>query len=65
MNLLIIAGVIGPLQLVLSVIFVFLLFNGRKIPEMMNELGQGMHEFMKATRENPEEKIKGQYKTEC
>ena len=51
MNLFIILGMIGPWQIVLVVIVLLLLFGGRKIPELMKGLGQGMKEFKKATKE--------------
>ncbi|MDR2928888.1 MAG: twin-arginine translocase TatA/TatE family subunit [Cytophagaceae bacterium] len=41
-------GAIGPLQIALIVIAVLLLFGGRKIPELMKGLGEGMREFKKA-----------------
>ena len=49
MELLIILGIPGPWQVVLIVMVVLLLFGGRKIPELMRGLGQGMKEFKKAT----------------
>lgn len=49
MELLIILGIPGPWQIVLIVMVVLLLFGGRKIPELMRGLGQGMKEFKKAT----------------
>jgi sec-independent protein translocase protein TatA len=52
MNLFIILGMIGPWQIVLVVIVLLLLFGGRKIPELMKGLGQGMKEFKKATKED-------------
>ena len=51
MNLFIILGMIGPWQIVLIVLVLLLLFGGRKIPELMKGLGQGMKEFKKATKE--------------
>jgi sec-independent protein translocase protein TatA len=44
-------GVIGPWQIVLIIVVVLLIFGGKKIPELMRGLGQGMKEFKKATRE--------------
>jgi sec-independent protein translocase protein TatA len=44
-------GVIGPWQIVLIILVVLLLFGGKKIPELMRGLGQGMKEFKKATKE--------------
>ena len=51
MELLIILGIPGPWQIILIVLVVLLLFGGRKIPELMKGLGQGMKEFKKATKE--------------
>lgn len=39
----------GAFEIILIVIIVLLLFGGRKIPELMRGLGQGMKEFKKAT----------------
>ena len=58
MEFLIILGIPGPWQVILIVLVVLLLFGGRKIPELMKGLGQGMKEFKKATKEEnnkPEE----------
>jgi len=33
-------------------LMLLLLFGGKKIPEMMRALGQGLQEFKKVTREN-------------
>ena len=54
MNLFVLLGMIGPGQIVLIVIILLLLFGGRKIPELMKGLGQGMKEFKKATKEDDE-----------
>ncbi len=45
-------GVVGPWQIVLIVLVVVLLFGGKKIPELMRGLGQGMKEFKKATKDD-------------
>ena len=42
----------GPWQVVLIVVALLLLFGGKKIPELMKGLGQGMKEFKKATKED-------------
>jgi len=52
----IIAGIIGPWQIVLIVVIVVLLFGGKKIPELMKGLGQGMKEFKNATKDKDKEK---------
>jgi sec-independent protein translocase protein TatA len=51
MEFLVLLGIPGPWQIVLIVLIVVLLFGGRKIPELMKGLGQGMKEFKKATKE--------------
>lgn len=50
MNLSVILGVIGPWQVVLILLVVILLFGGKKLPELMKGIGQGMKEFKKATK---------------
>jgi len=50
MTAFIIAGMLGPWQIVLIVLALLLLFGGRKIPELMKGLGQGMKEFKNATK---------------
>jgi sec-independent protein translocase protein TatA len=52
MNLFIIAGVIGPWQIVLIIAVALLFFGGKKIPELMQGLGKGMKEFKKAMKED-------------
>ena len=52
MNLFIITGVIGPWQVVLIVAIALLLFGGKKIPELMKGIGQGMKEFKKTMAED-------------
>ena len=47
----IIAGFFGPPEIILVVIVVVILFGGRKIPELMRGIGQGMKEFKKATKD--------------
>lgn len=52
----ILLGVIGPWQIVLIVVVLLLLFGGKKIPELMRGLGQGMNEFKKAKDGTADEK---------
>jgi len=48
----------SPMHLLLILLVVVLLFGGKKIPELMKGIGQGMKEFKKASALNdePEEK---------
>lgn len=58
MNLSIIAGVIGPWQIVLVVAIVVLMFGGKKLPELMKGIGQGIKEFKDAKDGKDEEQPK-------
>lgn len=50
-------GIIGPQELIIILIVVLLLFGGKKIPELMKGLGQGVKEFKDASKgENNSEK---------
>jgi sec-independent protein translocase protein TatA len=48
-------GNIGMTEILLILLVVVLLFGGRKIPELMKGLGQGMKEFKKAQQYDPSE----------
>jgi sec-independent protein translocase protein TatA len=54
MSILIIAGVVGPWQIVLIVAVALLMFGGKKIPELMSGIGKGMKDFKKAIKEEDE-----------
>lgn len=41
-------GVIGPWQIALVVALVLLMFGGKKLPELMKGIGQGIREFKDA-----------------
>ena len=43
-------GVVGPWQGVIIIVVVLLLFGGKKIPELMKGLGQGIKEFKDASK---------------
>ena len=43
-------GKIGATEIILILLVVVLLFGGRKIPELMKGIGQGMKEFKKASK---------------
>jgi sec-independent protein translocase protein TatA len=51
-------GNLGFTEIMLILLVVVLLFGGRKIPELMKGLGQGMKEFKKASKvdDEPEKK---------
>jgi sec-independent protein translocase protein TatA len=44
----------SPMHLILILLVVVLLFGGKKIPELMKGIGQGMKEFKKASAFNDE-----------
>ena len=46
-------GKIGLTEILLILGVVILLFGGRKIPELMKGIGQGMKEFKKASKYDP------------
>jgi len=56
MNLLIIAGVIGPTELLAILAVAILMFGGTKIPELMKGLGKGIKEFKNASKDDEEPK---------
>jgi sec-independent protein translocase protein TatA len=43
-------GNLGATEILLILVVVVLLFGGRKIPELMKGIGQGMKEFKKASQ---------------
>ncbi len=47
---------IGATEIILIVLIVVLLFGGRKIPELMKGIGQGMKEFRNAQKDESEKK---------
>jgi sec-independent protein translocase protein TatA len=55
-------GDIGFSEILLILLVVVLLFGGRKIPELMKGLGQGIKEFKKASKYDPEEEKKAEPK---
>ncbi len=48
----IILGIVGPWQIIIILVVVVLLFGGKKIPELMKGIGQGIKEFKKATKDD-------------
>jgi sec-independent protein translocase protein TatA len=57
-------GNLGATEILLILLVVVLLFGGKKIPEMMKGIGQGMKEFKKASQYDPAEDEKKAEKTE-
>ena len=45
-------GVVGVPQIILIAVIVLLLFGGKKIPELMRGLGQGVKEFKDASKKD-------------
>jgi sec-independent protein translocase protein TatA len=48
-------GNFGATEIILILLVVVLLFGGKKIPELMKGVGQGMKEFKKASKYDPAE----------
>lgn len=44
-------GIVGPWQIVIIALVIILLFGGKKIPELMRGLGQGVKSFKKGMQE--------------
>ncbi len=51
-----ICGFMGGYEWIVIILVIVLLFGGRKIPELMKGLGQGMKEFKKAKDEPNQDK---------
>jgi sec-independent protein translocase protein TatA len=49
---------LGPTEIILIVAVIILLFGGKKIPELMRGIGQGMKEFRKASRLDDDDSTK-------
>ena len=45
----------GPMEIIVVLCIVLLLFGGRKIPELMKGLGKGMKEFKDASKGDSKE----------
>jgi len=58
-------GNLGATEILLILLVVVLLFGGRKIPELMKGIGQGMKEFKKASKlDDDSEKVSAEPKSE-
>ena len=54
--------VFGPMQIVLVLAVVLLLFGGRKIPELMRGLGSGIKQFKDASKDDQDDDLSTQIK---
>ncbi len=48
-------GSLGPMEIILIILAIVLLFGAKKIPELMRGLGSGIKEFKKASSEQDED----------
>jgi sec-independent protein translocase protein TatA len=56
-------GNFGATEIILILLVVVLLFGGRKIPELMKGIGQGLRDFKKASKvEDEPDKMKAEPK---
>lgn len=55
MNLMLLA-LLGTTEMIVIAVVVVVLFGARKIPELMKGVGQGVREFKKAAKDDPEPK---------
>ena len=56
-------GNFGATEIILILLVVVLLFGGRKIPELMKGLGQGLRDYKKASKvEDEPDKMKAESK---
>ena len=50
MNHILLFGTIGAPEIIIIAFLILLVFGGKKIPELMKGIGQGMKEFKKASK---------------
>ena len=51
-NCYILLGIFGGSEIIIIAVAVLLLFGGKRLPELMRGLGQGIKDFKKATDDN-------------
>ena len=56
-------GKVGVFEIILILAIVLLLFGGRKIPELMKGLGQGIREFKDASKGQEKNTAEGDKKS--
>jgi sec-independent protein translocase protein TatA len=54
-NLFVILGMFGAWEIIAIVAVLLVFFGGKKIPELMKGLGQGIKEFKKASKNNSDD----------
>lgn len=55
---------IGPMEMIIGLVIILLLFGAKKIPELARGLGSGVREFKAGTKEGPIEDKKEDKKDE-
>ncbi len=48
-------NLMGPLEIILIVLVIVLLFGARKLPELARNMGKGIKEFKKSVKEGEDE----------
>ena len=56
-------GEFGPMQIILVLAVILLLFGGKKIPELMRGLGSGVKEFKNASKDETDSTFKKEEQT--
>lgn len=46
---------LGPLEIILIIVAIILLFGAKKLPELAKGIGQGLKEFKTAVKENSDD----------
>jgi len=64
MTQLLFLGGIGMQEILVVLLIVLLFYGGRKVPEMMRGLGQGVKAFKDGMNESPKEESKEEHKEE-
>jgi sec-independent protein translocase protein TatA len=49
---------LGPMELLIIVAIIMILFGGKKIPELMHGLGKGINEFKRGTQGSADDAAK-------
>ncbi|MGI6370224.1 MAG: twin-arginine translocase TatA/TatE family subunit [Ignavibacteria bacterium] len=57
-------GSLGPMEIILIILAIVLLFGAKKIPELMRGLGTGIKEFKKSMNDDEANNIKKNEETD-